>query len=107
MVRMVKHLGCMLGGKGCQMQKIFGQATIAYGLLAIILLFLMGLKTNYYPTMAFSVLSAGSSYLSMMLLSAGTDENDITQTWATQYNVIFMVAAIFLWLVGFALNVWS
>lgn len=89
------------------MQKIYGQATVAYGVLAVILLFLLGMHTGNYPTMSFAVLSAGSSYLSMMFLTAGTDSEDLSKPWAVQYNVIFMMVAILLWLVGFGFNVWS
>jgi hypothetical protein len=88
------------------MIKTYAAATIAYGVLALVMLFIMGLKTNNYPTMALTTMSAGFAYLSMMFLVATTDKEDVTTPSGLQWNFVLMCLSIALAILAFVLNVW-
>lgn len=94
------------GGGACQMIKMYAAATIVYGTAALVMLFILGLKTDNYLTMVLSIMATGAAYLSMAFLVATTDEDGLTTPSGLQWNFVLMMISIALGLLALIANVW-
>lgn len=89
------------------MKTISAQATTAFGVLTLVLMFMIGFLSNDRTMMALVTMAAASAYLSMMFVTAFTTDTDIVLPIGVHLNLVFMIASICLVVLAFVLHFWS